>query len=186
MENTANNSDNTRTDFRNAMARMGAAVNIITSNGETGRCGMTATAVCSVSDTPPSVLVCLNRSSAMNAVFKANGVLCINVLSADQESHARDFAGMTGVPMEQRFAAGNWREGILQLPLLGHALANLQGRIISTEEVGSHTVMIVAIEKIDLDADGGDSLVYFDRLFHRVPRQQVAAEQTAARDSTPS
>ncbi len=59
-----------RGKFRNAMARLGAAANVITSNGPAGRCGITATAVCSVSDTPPTLLVCLNRSSAMNQVFK--------------------------------------------------------------------------------------------------------------------
>ena len=70
--------------FRNAMAHMSAAVNIITTDGEAGRCGITATAVCSVTDTPPTLMVCVNRNSAMNAVFKANGRLCVNVLSGEQ------------------------------------------------------------------------------------------------------
>lgn len=39
--------------FRNAMARLGAAVNIITTDGPAGRAGFTASAVCSVTDTPP-------------------------------------------------------------------------------------------------------------------------------------
>jgi len=167
------NTDRNRSDFRNAMARMGAAVNIITSNGPAGRCGITATAVCSVSDTPPTMLVCLNRTSAMNQVFKDNGVICINVLTADQEPRARDFAGMTGVSMEDRFADASWRQGHLQLPVLAQALANLQGRITRAEEVGSHSILIVEIEKIDLHAAGADSLIYFDRLFHRVPHQNV-------------
>jgi|SRR5450830_19203 len=167
------NIDRNRSDFRNAMARLGAAVNIITSNGPAGRCGITATAVCSISDAPPTMLVCLNRSSAMNQVFKDNGMICINVLAAEQEARARDFAGMTGVAMEDRFADPSWQEGHLQLPVLSQALANLQGRLIRTEEVGSHSILIVAIEKIDLPAQGRDSLIYFDRLFHRIPHQKV-------------
>ena len=39
-----------RTVFRNAMACMGAAVNVVTSAGPAGRCGYTCTAVCSVTD----------------------------------------------------------------------------------------------------------------------------------------
>ena len=39
----------TQEEFRNAMARLGAAVNIITSDGEAGRCGLTVSAMCSVS-----------------------------------------------------------------------------------------------------------------------------------------
>ncbi|GHK20550.1 hypothetical protein ECZU03_43390 [Escherichia coli] len=39
--------------FRDAMSCMGAAVNIITTDGPAGRAGFTASAVCSVTDTPP-------------------------------------------------------------------------------------------------------------------------------------
>src|SRR5574344_2624845 len=114
--------------FRNAMAHMSAAVNIITTDGEAGRCGITATAVCSVTDTPPTLMVCVNRNSAMNAVFKANGRLCANVLSGEQEEAAKHFAGMTGVAMEERFALDPWTTGSEGLPVLEGALANLQGR----------------------------------------------------------
>ena len=41
-----NNLSQTQIDFRNAMARLPAAVNIITSDGPGGRCGITASAVC--------------------------------------------------------------------------------------------------------------------------------------------
>lgn len=169
--------DSRRGQFRNAMARMGAAVNVVTSNGPAGRCGITATAVCSVSDTPPTLLLCLNRGSALNPVFRANGALCINVLSADQENHARSFAGLAGVPMERRFDGADWVESGSGLPLLQQALANLQGRITRTDEVGTHTIMLVEIDEITLHACGNDSLVYFDRLFHRIPVQQALAAQ---------
>lgn len=39
-------------DFRDAMARLGSAVNIITTDGPAGRAGFTASAVCSVTDAP--------------------------------------------------------------------------------------------------------------------------------------
>lgn len=77
--------DEQRLRFRDAMASLSAAVNVITTDGDAGRCGITATAVCSVTDTPPSVMVCLNANSAMNPVFQGNGKLCINVLNHEQE-----------------------------------------------------------------------------------------------------
>lgn len=95
--------DEQRLRFRDAMASLSAAVNVVTTAGEAGRCGITATAVCSVTDTPPSVMVCINANSAMNPVFQGNGKLCINVLNHEQEIMARHFAGMTGVTMEERF-----------------------------------------------------------------------------------
>lgn len=42
-----------RQDVRNAMAQLGSAVNPITTDGAAGRSGMTASAVCSVTDDPP-------------------------------------------------------------------------------------------------------------------------------------
>ncbi len=71
----------TKQEFRDAMARLGAAVNIVTTDGPAGLGGLTVSAVCSVSDDPPTLLVCLNRGSPQNRLFKDNGVLCVNTLA---------------------------------------------------------------------------------------------------------
>ena len=68
--------------FRDAMSCMGAAVNIITTDGPAGRAGFTASAVCSVTDTPPTLLVCLNRGASVWPVFNENRTLCVNTLTA--------------------------------------------------------------------------------------------------------
>jgi flavin reductase len=81
-----------RQEFRDAMARLGAAVNIVTTDGAAGRGGITATAVCSVTDDPPTLLVCLNRTSPRSALFLANGVLCVNTLSAGQQAVSNAFS----------------------------------------------------------------------------------------------
>jgi flavin reductase len=44
---------NLTSDFRNAMAQLGSAITIITTDGPAGRFGFTASAVCSVTDSPP-------------------------------------------------------------------------------------------------------------------------------------
>ncbi|MBP0589804.1 4-hydroxyphenylacetate 3-monooxygenase, reductase component [Paraburkholderia sp. LEh10] len=161
--------DDARKQFRQAMAHLGAAVNIITTCGPSGRCGITASAVCSVTDAPPTLLVCLNRSSAMHAVFERNRDVCINVLPGHHELLARHFAGLTQLSMEARFSLPVWDEGMHRVPVLRDALASLQGRIVELKEVGSHSVMFVEAQQIRVRADG-DSLIYFDRNFHRVPR----------------
>ncbi|WP_248323756.1 4-hydroxyphenylacetate 3-monooxygenase, reductase component [Caballeronia sp. Sq4a] len=161
--------DPQRQQFRQAMAHLGAAVNVITTAGAHGRCGITASAVCSVTDAPPTLLVCLNRSSAMHSVFDGNRQVCINVLPASLESIARHFAGMTGLSMEERFQLPVWDEGENGVPVLRGALASLQGTIVEAKDVGSHAVMFVQTTHIKVRSDG-DSLIYFDRNFHRVPR----------------
>lgn len=164
----------TQIDFRNAMARLPAAVNIITSDGPGGRCGITASAVCSVTDSPPTVLVCINRGSASHDPFRTNGKLCINVLRGEQEELAKHFAGMTRVPMEERFAWDLWEEGGAGVPVLRDALVTLEGRISECKEVGSHSVLFVELEHVGV-REQGDSLVYFNRLFHRLEGAAAAA-----------
>lgn len=55
--------------FRDAMSSLAAAVNVITTDGPGGRAGFTATAVCSVTDQPPTLLVCINRSASVYETF---------------------------------------------------------------------------------------------------------------------
>jgi flavin reductase (NADH) len=155
--------------FRDAMAHLSAAVNIITTDGPHGRCGMTASAVCSVTDTPPTMLVCVNQSSASHAVFSGNGNVCINVLPGSHQELARHFAGMTNLPMSARFEQHAWLEGRLGMPVLTDALASLEGRIVDRKTVGSHSVMFVEVADIVVRNDG-DGLIYFDRNFHRIER----------------
>jgi len=166
--------DEQRLRFRDAMASLSAAVNIVTTEGEAGRCGITATAVCSVTDTPPSVMVCLNANSAMNPVFQGNGKLCINVLNHEQELMARHFAGMTGMAMEERFSLSCWQKGLLGQPLLKGALASLEGEISQVQTIGTHLVYLVAIKNIVL-AEEGHGLIYFKRHFHPVMMALEAA-----------
>ncbi len=103
-------------DFRDAMARLGSAVNIITTDGPAGRAGFTASAVCSVTDTPPTLLVCLNRSAPVYSVFQQNQTLCVNTLCAEHESLSNLFGGKT--PMEMRFSAARWSTLVTGCPVL--------------------------------------------------------------------
>ncbi len=75
------------------MSRLGAAVHVVTTAGPAGKSGFTATAVCSVSDQPATLLVCLNRGSSSAPILAQNGVFCVNTLGASEEKLADMFAG---------------------------------------------------------------------------------------------
>ena len=94
--------------FREAMSRLGAAVHIVTTAGPGGKTGFTATAVTSVSDTPATLLVCLNRRSQSGPVLAQNQVFCVNTLPASEEKLADMFAGRSGAQLHERFAQGEW------------------------------------------------------------------------------
>lgn len=153
--------------FRDAMACLGAAVNIITTDGPAGQAGFTASAVCSVTDSPPTLLVCLNRSASVWPVFNDNRTLCINTLSAGQESLSNLFGGKT--PMADRFAAAGWQTGATGCPRLDEALASFDCRISQVVSVGTHDILfceIVAITRHPVP----QGLVWFDRGYHALMR----------------
>ncbi|MFL9920055.1 4-hydroxyphenylacetate 3-monooxygenase, reductase component [Paraburkholderia fungorum] len=158
----------TQQQFRDAMARLAAAVNVITTDGPGGRCGITASAVCSVTDSPPTMLVCINQTSFVHDVLRENGTVCINVLGAGSQEIARTFAGMTGCSMEERFERTAWQQGMLPVPVLSDAVVRLEGTVDEIKTVGTHSVMFVRIRHVDLH-ESHDSLVYFARQFHRLP-----------------
>ena len=153
--------------YRDAMARLGAAVSVITSSGPAGRCGVTASAVCSVTDDPPTLLVCLNRLSDSNEAFKVNGILCVNTLAASQEALSPLFAGLTDVPAARRFETGTWTTLDTGAPVLADAVVSFDCRVAQVTEVGTHTVFFCEVQAIQ-SAKAHEGLIYFGRSYHRI------------------
>jgi flavin reductase len=153
--------------FRDAMSRLGAAVHVVTSAGPGGRTGFTATAVCSVSDQPATLLVCLNRRSKSAPLLAQNGVFCVNTLGADEEKLADLFAGKSGVHLEERFNLGEWITLKTGSPVLASAVIAFDCRTIEIKAVASHNVLFGAVEAVRL-GPAGPALVYHDRLYKKV------------------
>ena len=151
-----------RDAFRNAMSVLAAAVNVVTTAGPAGRAGFTATAVCSVSDEPPSLLVCLNRSASVYDIFSANGHLCVNTLTSKHQALSNLFGGKSS--MEERFATADWHTECTGSPMLDDALINFDCRIINRVAAGSHDILICEIVGLR-QQDSGDGLIYFNRAY---------------------
>ncbi len=149
------------------MARLGAAVSVITSDGEAGRVAFTASAVCSVTDDPPTLLVCMNRGSDSYQAFKANAVLCVNALAASQESLSSLFAGFTEHTMSERFDQAGWITLTTGAPVLADAVVSFDCRIAQLSEVGTHGVFFCEVEAIQAGSLH-EGLIYFGRTYHRI------------------
>ena len=149
--------------YREGMARLGAAVNLVTTDGPAGRAGFTASAVCSVTDSPPTLLVCLNRSASVYETFKRNRTLCVNTLAQGQEALSQQFGGKT--PMAERFAAADWRTLETGAPVLSGAVVAFDCRVTDIFESGTHDVMFCQVVALDVDSSRG-GLVYFGRRYH--------------------
>ncbi len=151
--------------YRDAMARLGAAVNIITTDGPGGKRGFTASAVCSVTDSPPTLLVCLNRGSDSNQALKDNLVACVNVLHANQQHLSPVFAGMGEGDYEQRFGTAKWATLANGTMALQGALVSFECRVVQVSEVGTHSVFFCEVDAVHT-GDAGQGLVYFARRYH--------------------
>ncbi len=165
--------------YREAMARLAGAVHLVTTDGPGGRAGFTATAVCSVSDAPPTLLVCINRDSSAYPAFNRNGRLCVNLLAAGHEALAEAFGRR---PLGERFSAGAWDEGRGGGPVLDGALAAFECRIVRRVPAGTHDVLFGEVEA--LSGGGGDALVYGFRRYHGVARD-VAPPSPSRCDRAP-
>lgn len=162
----------TKQVYREAMARLGAAVNIITTDGPGGRCGFTASAVCSVTDDPPTLLVCVNRSNDSYVPLHRNAVLCVNTLTHAQQDLSPVFAGMTGVTMDGRFESAEWDKLVTGAPVLRDAAVEFDCRVTQMVDVGTHCVFFCVVEAIRT-GDVHEGLIYYGRGYHRVAKPDV-------------
>ena len=161
-------------DFRDAMSLLTTAVNVVTTKGSAGAHGFTASAVCSVSDTPPTLLVCMNQTSRSHAHFTDNKTLCVNVLGVQHESLSNTFASK--LCSEERFEQGSWNELVTGAPVLEDALVSFDCEIEDIQQVGTHSIFmcrVVAIQQSQQD----ESLIYFNRAYHQVA--QIAEVESA-------
>ncbi len=150
--------------FRNAMGLLGAAVNIITTDGPHGRHGFTASAVCSVTDSPPTLLVCLNRQSGSHLIYSGNRTIGINVLASQHEALSVHFA-KSATSVEDRFAKGEWHVAETGAPLLSDALVALDCAIDQVLEVGTHSVFFCGVKAAHFGPPS-QALIYHNRAFH--------------------
>ncbi len=162
-----------RSEFRDAMARVCAPVNVITTNGPAGRGGFTATAMCSVTDEPPTLLVCMNSNSAQTGLFLENRRFCVNVLTGDHKELAGFFAGREA-DMTSRYAAAEWVDLASGNQALSDAIVSFDCRLKEARLIGTHNVMIGEVVEIRARRDG-HALLYFDRNFVGMPTPAALA-----------
>ena len=157
------------TDFREAMSLLTTAVNVVTTTGDSGMHGFTASAVCSVTDTPPTLLVCMNQASRSHNYFVENKILSVNVLGAQHESISNAFASK--LTQTERFKQAQWTQLTTGAPVLEDALVSFDCEIDQIQQVGTHSVFMCRVVDIKLPEpqdNAEHSLVYFNRSYHQL------------------
>ncbi len=157
-----------RAKFLAGMGKVAGTVNILTTDGPSGRGGTTATAMTSVSADSefPTLLICLNEKASAAAQFLENGVFCVNVLSDDQVYAADIFASRYRDRFKDKFDFGEWKEGVNKVPRLIGALASFDCRVAKSMKVGTHNVLVGDVLDVNV-SESGSSLVYADRAYRK-------------------
>lgn len=155
--------------FRDGMSRVAGAVHVVTTDGPGGRAGFTATAVTPVTDSPASLLVCVNAAGRSATALMANGVFCVNALAAEDRLIADAFAGRADLHGQDRFTIGAWGRLATGSPLLSTSLVAFDCRLADARLVATHHVIIGEIVAIRL-GEVRPALVYQGRSYHALER----------------
>jgi cob(II)yrinic acid a,c-diamide reductase len=148
--------------YRDAMSRFAGAVHVVTTDGKAGRRGTTVIAACSVSDNPPTVLVCLNRGNEANDLYVNNGVFALNTLAASQQDLANAFSGLTGLSQDERFALAEWDTIATGAPALAEAAAVFDCELVETKDFATHRVHFGRVKGVRI-GDSLEPLLYYNR-----------------------
>jgi flavin reductase (DIM6/NTAB) family NADH-FMN oxidoreductase RutF len=149
--------------YRAALSRFASGVTVVTSRDAIGTdYGMTVSAFSSLSLSPPLVLVCIDQAASWHAAIADSSHFVVHVLGDAQEEYSRRFASeRTG-----RFvglAYSRSESGVIVLP---DTLATLECRITARHEGGDHTIVVGAVEQVQLNE--GDPLLYYRGAYARV------------------
>jgi len=107
-----------------AMRQCAGAVALVTVGAEPGRrSGLMVTSACSLSDDPPSLLVCVNRNASPQARIREQGHFVINFLNEEHALLALTFSDQKGVNGDDRFVFGRWTVGATGGPVQEDAVA---------------------------------------------------------------
>ena len=147
-------------NFKHAMRTLAGGVTVLASKTADGQpWGITATAVCSLSAEPPSVLICVNKTASLSPLIQEGGAISVNILTAEQEAVARAFGGMTPAKGAHRFISGNWVNGTMDVPVLADARCALECTMVDVIERFTHRIAVCVVHEVHLGGFATPALV---------------------------
>jgi len=143
--------------FKVGMRTLTGAVNIITSLHAGHRHGMTATAVCSATADPPTVLACINKLAGTHGAVAKSKAFCVNVLRAEDWELSTSFSGAQSG--ETRFKSRDWTRLATGSPVLIDSLVSFDCRVVKSLVHGTHTIFLGQVDQV-LIGKKGKPLLY--------------------------
>lgn len=145
--------------YRKVMRHQAGAVAIIAVGEWGARTGLTATAVCSLSDQPPMALACVNSNASAHRPIQSAKCFSINLLADAQSDLAMRFSSKK-LEGEARFDAEQWDTLATGAPLLKGAIANLDCEVVQEHSFDTHTIFIGRVKACRF-SEYAEPLLYF-------------------------
>lgn len=133
-----------REAFVEAMAHVAGPVAIITTGSLEDPKGLTASATCSLSADPPSLIVCVNKTATAHDTIIAQQRFAANFLA----SHQHELAMLFTQKDLDRFATCAWTTLSTGSPILEAALVAFDCRVQAVFDGFSHSIIVGAVEAI--------------------------------------
>jgi flavin reductase (DIM6/NTAB) family NADH-FMN oxidoreductase RutF len=142
--------------FRRACALFPTGVAVVTTRASDGTPhGLTVNAFCSLSLTPPLVLVAIDRCCSLLETFENSGHFAINFLSVEQRDLSIRFSELP----EGRFSGVSWTPGPHGAPLIEGIIGSIECRTSQVIDAGDHRALIGQV--VAANCGEGDPLVFF-------------------------
>jgi flavin reductase (DIM6/NTAB) family NADH-FMN oxidoreductase RutF len=155
-----------QSEFRSALGMFATGVTIVTARAAHGTyIGLTANSFNSVSLSPPLVLWSLARSAGAMAAFRTGSHYAVNILSADQQALAKQFASKD----IDRFAGVEFQEGVGGAPLLKGAVATFECYNRSRYDEGDHVIFVGEVERCSFQAGASPLLFHGGKFYAEHP-----------------
>lgn len=153
-------------EFRSALGMFATGVTVITARAPDGTLvGLTANSFNSVSLAPPLVLWSLSHASSSMAAFLQGTHYAINILAADQQALAMQFAARG----TDRWAGVDFVVGGNGAPVIAGAAATFECFSRSRYAEGDHTIFVGEVEACAHRADARPLLYHGGRFYTELP-----------------
>jgi flavin reductase (DIM6/NTAB) family NADH-FMN oxidoreductase RutF len=144
--------------LKGAMRQMAGGVSVITAGVGDERTGLTATSAASLSMTPPTMIVCVNRAASAWPVIQLRRHFCVNALASHQQAVADRFTGFGGVKGVDRYAGASWSALATGALALDGCIASIDCEVEEFVERHSHAIVIGAVRAVRIQ--GSEPLLY--------------------------
>jgi flavin reductase (DIM6/NTAB) family NADH-FMN oxidoreductase RutF len=145
--------------FKSILSCYATSVTVVTVHHDDKFAGLTVSSFCSVSLSPPLVLISIENEARTNTLLKDGADFTVNLLNQDQETVSQQFAE-PGLSIDDRLENISYSLPSRGGPILTESLAWLICEQYETCDGGDHTIYVGEIIEGQKEAPG-DPLLYY-------------------------